>query len=122
MGRNTEGLRRTANLRSKAAVERAQSAIRQMQVEEAPINFRTVSSRASVSTAWLYRTDSIRNRIMKLRNVTSTPIQHDEVHRSIRSRERIIETLRFRIKHLEKKNEELQEQLERVYGQLAKHK
>jgi hypothetical protein len=41
MLRTIEGLQRSAKLRSTSTMERAQAAIRQMQAEEMPINFRT---------------------------------------------------------------------------------
>ena len=66
--RNTEGLKRSAKLRTTAALERAQTAIRRMQAEETAINFRTVAAQAGVSTAWLYNTKPLRDRIMKLRD------------------------------------------------------
>lgn len=121
MPRNIEGLQRSAKLRSKAAVERANTAIRQMQAEEAPINFRTVAALAGVSTAWLYNTTPLRDRIMKLRVATKTPVQNESTNRRFLSQERVITTLRLRIRQLEAKNEDLKEHLERVYGQLATH-
>jgi 3-phenylpropionate/cinnamic acid dioxygenase small subunit len=119
MRRNTDGLQRSAKLRSASALERAQAAIRHMQAEEAPINFRTVAAKAGVSTAWLYNTKTLRDRIMKLRAASKTPIENDGRSRRLISQERVIETLRLRIKQLEAKNEELKQQLEHAYGQLA---
>ena len=119
MRRNTEGLQRNAKLRSTAALERAQAAIGHMQEKEASINFRTVAAQAGVSTAWLYNTKPLRDRIMKLRAISKTPIENDARNRRLISQERVIATLRLRIKRLEAKNEELKEQLERAYGQLA---
>ena len=119
MLRNTEGLKQSAKLRTSAALKKAQSTIRQMQAEEIPINFRTVAASAGVSTAWLYNTKPLRERIMKLRTASKTPAQNDANHRRIISLDRVIATLRLRIKQLETSNNELKEQLERAYGQLA---
>jgi 3-phenylpropionate/cinnamic acid dioxygenase small subunit len=119
MRRNIEGLQRSTKLRAASALERAQTALRQMQEVEASINFRTVAAKAGVSTAWLYNTKSLRDRIMKLRTVSKTPVENDGRNRRLISQERVIETLRLRIKQLEAKNEELQERLEHVYGQFA---
>jgi len=119
MRRNTEGLKRSAKLRTTAAMERAQTAIRRMQAEEIAINFRTVAAHAGVSTAWLYSTRPLRDRIVKLRDVSKTPVQNDTNHRRLISQERVTATLRLRIKQLEASNNELKEQLERAYGQLA---
>jgi hypothetical protein len=52
--KNINGLRQSAQRRSQTAMEKAQSAIRRMQAEEASINFRMVATRAGVSPAWLY--------------------------------------------------------------------
>jgi hypothetical protein len=119
MVRNLAGLKRSARSRSVEAMARATAAIRQMQSEEVEINFRSVATRASVSTAWLYGTRSLRDKIMKAR--TTSPAVAGEVpqHRQRLSHERIVATLRLRIKTLEDGNKELKEQLEAAYGQLV---
>lgn len=119
MHKNINGLRQSAQRRSQTAMEKAQSAIRRMQAEEASINFRTVAARAGVSTAWLYKTKTLRDRIMKLRSVPKTPVDNDTNGRRLISQERVIATLRLRIKQLEVRNGELKEQLERAYGLLS---
>lgn len=119
MRKNIDGLRQSAQRRSQTVMEKAQSAIRRMQAEEASINFRTVAARAEVSTAWLYKTKTLRDRIMRLRSVPKTPVDNDTNGRRLISQERVIATLRLRIKQLEVRNGELKEQLERAYGQLA---
>ena len=119
MLKNINGLRQSAQRRSQTAMEKAQSAIRRMQAEEASINFRTVAARAGVSTAWLYKTKTLRNRIMKLRSVPKTPVDNETNGRRLISQERVIATLRLRIKQLEVRNGELKEQLERAYGLLS---
>jgi hypothetical protein len=93
--------------------------MRRMQAEEIAINFRTVAAQAGVSTAWLYSTKPLRDRIMKLRAAPKTPVQNDTNNRRLISQERVIATLRLRIKQLEEKNVELREELERAYGQLS---
>ena len=70
---NTEGLKRSARSRSEGAMQRATAAILQMQSEEADINFRSVAAHAGVSTAWLYGTKSVRDKIMKIRNTSPLP-------------------------------------------------
>lgn len=119
MLKNTTGLAQSAKHRSQAAMEKAQSAIHRMQAEEASINFRTVAARAGVSTAWLYKTKALRDRIMKLRSVLKTPAETASKDRRLLSKERVIATLQLRIKQLEVRNGELREQLERVYGLLS---
>lgn len=119
MLKNINGLQQSAKCRSQAAMEKAQSAIHRMQAEEASINFRTVAARAGVSTAWLYKTKPLRDRIMKLRSVPKTPVESNPKDRRFLSQQRVIETLRLRIKQLEVKNADLGERLERAHGELA---
>ena len=97
MLKNITGLRQSAQRRSQTAMEKAQSAIRRMQAEEGSINFRTVAARAGVSTAWLYKTKTLRDRIMKLRSVPKTPADNETNGRRLISQERVIATLRLRI-------------------------
>jgi len=119
MGSNTQGLERSARSRSEGTMQRATTAILQMKSEEADINFRSVATRAKVSTAWLYRTKSLRDTIMKIR--TSSPVAacQNLQFRQRLSHERVVETLRLRIRKLEEINRELKEQLEAAYGRLA---
>jgi hypothetical protein len=119
MVRNLAGLKRSARSRSVEAMARATAAIRQMQSEEVEINFRSVATRASVSTAWLYGTKSLRDRIMKAPTTSPAAAGEAPQHRQRLSHERIVATLRLRIKTLEYSNRELKEQLEAAYGRLA---
>jgi hypothetical protein len=100
-------------------MEKALAAIHRMEAEEAEITFRSVAAQAAVSTAWLYNTKSLRDRIMKLRSIPKTPVENDARGRRLLSQERVISTLRLRIKELEEKNHSLTEQLELAYGKLA---
>jgi hypothetical protein len=119
MVRNLAGLKRNAQSRSDGAMSRATTAIRKMQSEEVEINFRSVAVNAGVSTAWLYRTKSLRDTIMKAR-VTLPPVGGEvPQYRQRLSHERIVATLRLRIKTLEDSNRQLKEQLEAAYGRLA---
>jgi hypothetical protein len=119
MVKNLAGLKRSVRSRSDGAMSRASTSIRQMQSEEVEINFRSVAAHAGVSTAWLYRTKSLRDKIMKARN--TSPAVGGEVpqHRLRLSHERVVATLRLRIRTLEEINRELKEQLEATYGRLA---
>ena len=119
MVRNLAGLKRSAQSRSNDTMSRATLAIRQMKSEEVEINFRSVAARATVSTAWLYRTKSLRDKIMKAR-ITSPALAGETLQSRQRlSHERIVATLRLRVKTLEDLNRELREQLEAAYGRLA---
>jgi Family of unknown function (DUF6262) len=100
-------------------MSRATLAIRQMKSEEVEINFRSVATRAGVSTAWLYRTKSLRDKIMKVRTTSPAVAVEAPQYRQRLSHERVVATLRLRIRALEEINRELKEQLEAAYGMLA---
>ena len=121
MVRNTDGLKRSARSRSDDTMQRATAAILLMQSEEVEINFRSVAARAKVSTAWLYATKVLRDRIVKMRH--AVPADTGESSQRISclrlSHERVVATLRLRIKTLEEINRELREQLEIAYGRLV---
>jgi hypothetical protein len=117
--RNTDGLKRNARSRSEDAMQRVTGAILLMQSEEMEINFRSVAACAKVSTAWLYGTKSVRDRIVKIRSTSPVAACENLKHRQRLSHERVVATLRLRIRALEEINRELQEQLEAAYGRLA---
>ena len=119
MVRNTDGLKRSARSRSEDAMQRATGAILLMQSEEMEINFRSVAARAKVSTAWLYSTKFLRDRIVKLRHTLPAASGESSQHRRQLSHERLLATLRLRIRTLEETNRDLKQQLEAAYGKLA---
>jgi hypothetical protein len=119
MLRNLEGLKRSARSRSADATERATSAIRLMLAEEVELNFRSVAARAQVSTAWLYGTKALRATIMKARHASPAASGENPQHRQRLSHERVVATLRLRIKTLEESNRSLSDELEATYGRLA---
>jgi hypothetical protein len=121
MPRNTEGLKRSARLRSQSAMQRALAALQRIDASDREINFRTVAAEAAVSTAWLYSQDELRIRIMRSRKPQRqlSPLPSALHDRERLSRQNIVSTLRLRIKMLEEKNRELTGRLELVYGELA---
>ena len=119
MVRNVEGLKRSARSRSAETMERATAAMRLMHSEEMEINFCSVAARAQVSTAWLYGTKALRAAIMKARHTSPSAAGENLQHRQRLSHERVVATLRLRIRTLEEVNRELKEQLEAAYGRLA---
>jgi hypothetical protein len=80
MVRNIDGLRRSAQSRSDDAMQRAKAAIRLMQLKDVEIHFRSVAARARVSTAWLYSTKPLRDKIMKMPS-TSPAAAGESLHR-----------------------------------------
>lgn len=119
MLRNTDGLKRSGQARSNATRQRTMTAIREMQCEEGPISFRAVAARAQVSTAWLYGNKPVREHIIKLRQAVARGTSESAPGRQQLSHERIVATLRLRIRSLEEVNRELKQRLETAYGLLA---
>jgi hypothetical protein len=121
MPKNAAGLKQSARRRSEQAMDRALAALQRMDTSNRDINFRSVAAEAKVSTAWLYRQEELRARIMRSRKTMSqmaSPASASQL-RERQSRQNIVTTLRLRIKALEERNRELTEQLERAYGLIA---
>jgi len=76
---------------------------------------------SGVSTAWLYRQERLRGRIMRSRRpmTDATPPASASRDRERASRQNIGAALRLRIKTLEGKNREMTGLLEFAYGDLA---
>src|SRR5262245_12881929 len=121
MRKNTIGLKQSARRRSEQAMDRALAALQRMDAADRDINFRGVAAEAKVSTAWLYRQEKLRARIMRSRKTMSqiaSPASASQL-RERQSHQNIVTRLRLRIKALEERNRELTEQLERAYGLIA---
>ena len=122
--RNTAGLLRHAQARHQAAIERTETAILSLERQGRPVNFRSVAAEASVSTAWLYQQEPIRERIEQLREGRPAPAgaRKAQAKASDASKDSIIAALRKRVKEMGAENLELKKQLEIVYGELEKAK
>jgi len=120
MRKNTIGLKQSARLRSERAMDRAVAALQRMEASGQVINFRTVATEATVSTAWLYGQQELRARIMRSRGRSGqVPAVPAALTRERVSQQNIVATLRLRIKDLEERNRELTALLEVAYGKLA---
>ncbi len=121
MTRNTEGLKKSARLRSESAMQRALVALQRMEGSEREVNFRTVAAEGRVSTAWLYSQEELRVRIVRSRTTAGRAVSgiDSPPDRQRLSKQNIVAALRLRIKTLEEKNRELSGLLELVYGELA---
>jgi hypothetical protein len=110
MHRNITGLKQSARLRSEQTMERALAAFHRRDASDRDINFRAVAAEAKVSTAWLYRQEELRVRIVRSRSTTNRGVVPSASASQIRerlSRQSIVAALRLRIKTLEAKNREL---------------
>lgn len=119
MTRNTEGLKKSARLRSESAMQRALVALQRMDAGDREINFRSVAAEPRVSTARLYSQKEPRVRIVRSRVGRAVSGIDSPPDRQRLSKQNIVATLRLRIKTLEEKNRELSGLLELVYGEPA---
>lgn len=118
--RNTQGLKENALKKKNEAIKRTQLAIKQMLKEKATINFKTVAEKANVSTAWLYRQESIANQIKKHRVESKSKCANTSTlkNTSESSKDALIATLKARVKELEIDNLEQKKTIEMLYGKL----
>lgn len=117
--RNVEGIRVSAQRKRQEALNRADEAILLLVKEKRPVNFKSVAETAGISIPFLYQTEALKQRIIHLRDQTTTPVQLKLKERpSDASKDAVIETLRLRVKESEAENRSLKKQLEVVYGQL----
>lgn len=114
----------TATLkRSAATLKRAQQAIDDLRREGVPINFNTVAARAHVTSAYLYKQPRLRDTIDRLRTTATT---QDPIPPASGTDNGVTAVLRARIKAEQAQNktlktriEQLEDQIERLTGQLA---
>ena len=120
--RNTDGLRQTAQERSHAALHRTEAAITLLLKENRPVNFSTVAHRAQVSTAWLYKNEAIKRRILELR-ASRTPGAgtRPKVQTSDASKDAMLAALQLRVKRQDDEIKQLRQQLEVAYGLLYRN-
>ena len=112
--------------RRSAARQRAENAIRALVDRGEEVNFRRVSEVGRISSAFLYRELDLAERIRQLRaQGEPRPAHHSTERASDASKDAIIKTLRLRIAELEQtrrdladKNNQLQKQMEVLYGKL----
>ena len=115
-----------AEARRSGARRRAENAIRTLVDSGQAVNFRRVSELGRVSSAFLYREVDLAERIRHLRaRGEPRPAHRDTERASDPSKDAIIKTLRLRIAELEQtrkdltdKNQQLQKQLDVLYGEL----
>ncbi len=114
---NAEGLRNAARQKSQDALERTHKAISMLVRNGQKINFHPVAEAAEVSVPYLYKHDSIKQRIAQLRKQQS-PLQQlpPKPKASDDSRRAIITTLKERLQKLEAENRGLRQQIEFSYG------
>lgn len=116
--RNTEEIVRLAKQKSRRTRENVDKVISKLSLEGKTINFNTVAKEANVSKSWLYKEHDIRQRIESLRERQITSNVVSKPKKSSRSEEILIKTLKRRVMELEKENKKLQNQIQKLYGDL----
>jgi len=117
--KSLEALQRSREQRHQEALQHADEAIQRLIRDQRPVNFHTVAEMGQVSLAWLYREQSVRQRIEHLRAQNVPPLSLPSKERaSDASKEAMLAALRQRVKNLEAENRELKLQIEVLYGQL----
>ena len=100
--RNVEGLLANARKKRETALVRAKEAIGELLRKKQIVNFNTVAQIAGVSTAWLYRQEALKVRIMQLREQDARRARARRSERaSETAKDAVIKTLRSRIKELD---------------------
>ena len=111
--RNTEGVKKHAQMKSQEATQKVDKAIQHLIKTKAKINFNQVAMESGVSKAFLYNNQEIRNRIEGIRKQqeglnTPKAIKHNMTDASNDS---LIAAKNNRIKKLEEENKRLKDEL-----------
>ncbi|MBU7076850.1 transposase [Staphylococcus aureus] len=104
--------------KSKKTREKVDKAFAKFSIEVKVINFNSIAKEANVSKSWLYKEHDIRQRIESLRERQITANVVSKPKKSSRSEEILIKTLKRRVMELEKENKKLQNQIQKLYGDL----
>lgn len=119
MKNNIKGLLKAAKNKQNAAIERTENAIDELLSNNKTINFKSVSSKAKVSTSWLYRNKDLRS---KIENYRKEQLQMEEPEKNSIIKNKVISILKNKVKTLKEENSRLKAQIEVIYGQLHKKK
>lgn len=120
---NTSKIVELAKKKSLDTEKKVFSIIKNMLKNKRVINYNTVSQEGKVSKSFLYNNESIRKKIDMLRNeqVTLKKVVNHKPNTSEKSKDVIIESLKFKIERLEKENKELKESLAVKYSEFYKN-
>lgn len=115
--RNVDGLKAHAENKKKESLDKVNSAIQSLIVSKGRINFNTVSAKAGVSKAYLYNTQSLRQRIESLRkqqiNIQPQQMKH---HMTDNSKDVLIAAKNKLINGLQQENKRLKKELAVLLG------
>ncbi|MBX4164581.1 DUF6262 family protein [Priestia megaterium] len=120
---NTSKIVELARQKSIDTEKRVFSTIKSLIKNKKVINYNTVSQESNVSKSFLYNNEGIRRKINMLRNEQANlkKVINHKPNTSEKSKDVIIESLKFKIEHLEKENKELKEALKDKYSEFYKN-
>ncbi|WP_121604147.1 DUF6262 family protein [Virgibacillus sp. Bac332] len=116
--RNTEGVKKHAQMKSQEATQKVDQAIQRLIKTKAKINFNQVAMESGVSKAFLYNNQEIRNRIEGLRKQQEGLKSSQAMKRNMTdaSKDSLIVAKNNRIKKLEEENKHLKDELMKLRG------
>ena len=118
INKQIETLRTAAKKKSQQTLEKALSAIKEMKDQSISINFESVARYSKTSKTWLYQQPEIRHYIQEQRYAQqSKNIKKGQLIK-LNEKENLILRLKKENKKLKAEIQELNKQLEVVYGQL----
>lgn len=114
MGRNIDGLKEHWKIKTDIATAKVDKAIKSLATNGEKINFNTISKESGVSKNFLYNNDSVKKRIIQLRN---QQINHEinkraKFDKTAKSKDVIIQAKEKKIAKLEEDNTQLKLQLQ----------
>lgn len=120
MARNTKGLKKHAEEKTKITLEKVDKVIRELSFNGGKINFNSVAIASGVSKTFLYNNEDIKKRIEVLRQqqVSREMNQRAKYDKTAKSKDIIIMAKDKKIKELEEENKKLKEQLEILRGKI----
>ncbi|PCD04929.1 transposase [Peribacillus simplex] len=117
---NVTGLIEKAKEKREKTLGKVEQSIKHMIKTQQKINFNSVATHAGVSKTYLYKTPNLKERIEYLRSQQEGILSIKQVKRNVseESKDVIIESLRKRVKELEKECQELKEKVKINYGKI----
>ena len=114
MGTNIEGLKNHWKMKTDTAIEKVDEAIKTLATNGEKINFNTISKESGVSKNFLYNNDTIKNRIIQLRNqqINHEINQRAKFDKTAKSKDIIIQAKDKKIAKLEEENTQLKLQIQ----------
>ena len=114
MRTNIEGLKNHWKIKTDTAIAKVDEAIKTLATNGVKINFNTISKESGVSKNFLYNNDSVKKRIIQLRNqqINHEINQRAKFDKTAKSKDVIIQAKDKKIAKLEEENTQLKLQIQ----------